>query len=89
MAGARWSHAPRTRAFLRNSRVPWAGRLEDKHDDSVWAVTCFVTRVGFRKCGVCPVTTKKVILEELHVGTEGVFADAGLPKSAVRHGDVS
>jgi hypothetical protein len=22
-------------------------------------------------------TTKKVILEELHVGTEGVFADAG------------
>ena len=62
-------------------------------------MTCFVTRVGFRKRGVSralaraavdfarqrgaraiegyPMTTKNVILEELHVGTEGVFADAG------------
>jgi GNAT superfamily N-acetyltransferase len=92
---------PRTayRGLLRNSRVPWAGRAEDKGDDSVWAVTCFVTRAGFRKRGVSralarvavdfarergahaiegyPMTTKNAILEELHVGTEGVFADAG------------
>ena len=33
-------------------RVPWAGRDEDKDDDSVWSVTCFVTRVGFRRQGV-------------------------------------
>ena len=93
---------PRTAytGLLRNFRVPWVGRAEEKTDDSVWAVTCFFTRVGFRKRGVSralaraavdfargrgaraiegyPITTKNVILEELHVGTEGVFADAGL-----------
>jgi len=92
---------PRTAyaGLLRNTRVPWAGRAEDKADDSVWAVTCIFTRVGFRKRGVSralaraavdfagqcgaraiegyPMTTKNVMLEELHVGTEGVFADAG------------
>jgi GNAT superfamily N-acetyltransferase len=92
---------PRTAygGLLRNNRVPWADRAEDKTDNSVWAVTCFFTRVGFRKRGVSralaraavnfarergaraiegyPITTKNVILEELHVGTESVFADAG------------
>ncbi len=38
--------------LLRNNRVPWEGRTEDKTDDSVWAVTCFVTRTGFRRRGV-------------------------------------
>jgi GNAT superfamily N-acetyltransferase len=38
--------------LLRDSRVPWVGRAEDKTDDSVWAVTCFVTRAGFRRRGV-------------------------------------
>jgi GNAT superfamily N-acetyltransferase len=92
---------PRTAypSLLRNSRIPWAGRAEDKTDASVWAVTCIFTRAGFRKRGVSralaraavdfarergaraiegyPMTTKNVILEELHVGTRGVFADAG------------
>jgi GNAT superfamily N-acetyltransferase len=35
--------------LLRNVRVPWEGRSEDKADDSVWAVTCFVARAGFRR----------------------------------------
>jgi GNAT superfamily N-acetyltransferase len=92
---------PRTayEGLVRNNRVPWADRAEDKTDDSVWAVTCLFTRVGFRKRGVSralaraavdfarergaraiegyPMTAKNVILEELHVGTEGVFAGAG------------
>jgi GNAT superfamily N-acetyltransferase len=85
--------------LVRNNRVPWDGRSEDKTDDSVWAVTCLFTRTGFRKRGVSralaraavdfarergaraiegyPIITKDVILEELHVGTAGVFADAG------------
>jgi len=45
---------PRTaypRLLLKN-RVPWAGRGEDKADDGVWAVTCFVTRARFRRRGV-------------------------------------
>ena len=37
---------------LRTSRVPWPGRDEDRDDDGVWAVTCFVTRTGFRRRGV-------------------------------------
>jgi GNAT superfamily N-acetyltransferase len=36
----------------RDNRVPWEGRAEDKADDSVWAVTCFVTRTGFRRRGI-------------------------------------
>src|SRR5262245_20086956 len=85
--------------MLRNNRVPWEGRDEDKADDTVWAVTCFVTRTGFRKRGITralaraaadfarergaralegyPMTTKDVILGELHVGTEATFAAAG------------
>lgn len=37
---------------LRTSRVPWSGRDEDKDDDGVWAVTCFVVRKGFRGRGL-------------------------------------
>jgi GNAT superfamily N-acetyltransferase len=92
---------PRTAytGLIRNNRVPWQGRTEDKADASVWAVTCLFTRAGFRKRGVSralaraavdfarergaralegyPIVTKDVILEEIHVGTVGVFADAG------------
>jgi GNAT superfamily N-acetyltransferase len=38
--------------LLLKMRVPWEGRTEDKNDDGVWAVTCFVTRAGFRRRGV-------------------------------------
>ena len=46
--------APRTAypRLLLKTRVPWEGRAEDKADDGVWAVTCFVTRTGFRRRGV-------------------------------------
>jgi GNAT superfamily N-acetyltransferase len=37
---------------LRTSRVPWAGRNEDKDDDSVWAVTCLLVRKGYRGRGL-------------------------------------
>lgn len=44
---------PRT-AYIRLQKKPlvWAGREEEKADDSVWAVTCLITRAGFRKQGV-------------------------------------
>ncbi|HST15342.1 MAG TPA: GNAT family N-acetyltransferase [Gaiellaceae bacterium] len=38
--------------MLRNNRVPWEGRNEDKLDEGVWAVTCFVVRKGFRRRGI-------------------------------------
>jgi GNAT superfamily N-acetyltransferase len=37
---------------LLGARTVWSGRQEDKADDSVWAVTCFVTRKGYRKRGI-------------------------------------
>ena len=37
---------------LRTSRVPWSGRDEDKDDDGIWAVTCFVIRKGYRGRGL-------------------------------------
>jgi GNAT superfamily N-acetyltransferase len=37
---------------LRTSRVPWSGRDEDKNDDGIWAVTCFVVRKGYRGRGL-------------------------------------
>ncbi|WNV88276.1 GNAT family N-acetyltransferase [Umezawaea sp. Da 62-37] len=37
---------------LRTSRVPWKDRAEDKDDDGVWAVTCFVVRKGYRGRGL-------------------------------------
>ena len=44
---------PRT-AYPRLPRVRtvWSGRQEDKADDNVWAVTCFVVRKGYRKRGI-------------------------------------
>jgi GNAT superfamily N-acetyltransferase len=51
---------PRT-AYVRLGRVPWAGRSEDKTDDSVWAVTCFVTRTGFRRRGVSRVLARAAV----------------------------
>lgn len=45
--------APRTTyRRLLGSNVPWAGRAEDKADDTVWSVTCFVVRAGFRGQGL-------------------------------------
>jgi len=29
-------------------RTPWAARYEDKEDEGVWVVTCFVVRKEFR-----------------------------------------
>lgn len=37
---------------LRTSRVPWSGRNEDKGEDNIWAVTCFVVRKGHRGRGL-------------------------------------
>lgn len=45
---------PRTayQGLVRNNRVPWSDRSEDKSDESVWAVTCCCVRPGFRRRGV-------------------------------------
>ena len=47
--------------MLRNNRVPWEGRSEDKADSSVWAVTCFVTRTGFRRRGIATALAREAV----------------------------
>jgi GNAT superfamily N-acetyltransferase len=37
---------------LLKTKMAWAGRHEDKSDDGVWGVGCFVTRTGYRLRGV-------------------------------------
>jgi GNAT superfamily N-acetyltransferase len=43
---------PAYEGLLRNNRVPWADRNQDKGDESVWAVTCILVRAGYRKQGI-------------------------------------
>lgn len=43
---------PRFEGLLRNNRVPWDGRSEDRADQDVWAVTCLFARAGYRRRGV-------------------------------------
>lgn len=52
---------PRTAypGLIRNNRVPWTGRAEDKNDGSVWAVTCFVTRIGYRRRGISRILARE------------------------------
>jgi GNAT superfamily N-acetyltransferase len=38
--------------LVRNNRVPWEGRDEDRADDSVWSVTCVFVRAGYRGRGI-------------------------------------
>jgi GNAT superfamily N-acetyltransferase len=37
---------------LKWMRTVWGGREEDKTDDGVWAVPCFVVRKGYRRRGI-------------------------------------
>jgi hypothetical protein len=48
------SHVTIVPANEASGRTAWAGRKEDKNDDGVGAVACFVTRPGFRRRGVRP-----------------------------------
>jgi GNAT superfamily N-acetyltransferase len=43
---------PRTAYPRLSEPVVWRGRDEDKEDEGVWAVTCFLTRSGYRRRGV-------------------------------------
>lgn len=47
-----WCAVDRRSEYERLGQTPWKGRSEDRDDDSVWAVTCFVVRVGYRGQGI-------------------------------------
>jgi GNAT superfamily N-acetyltransferase len=47
---------------LKRMPLPWKDRPgEDREDESVWAVTCFATRAGFRKRGISRALTKATV----------------------------
>jgi GNAT superfamily N-acetyltransferase len=58
--------------LVRNVRVPWEGRTEDKDDDSVWAVTCFVTRTGFRRRGITHALARAAVDFARHRGARAL-----------------
>ena len=69
---------PRTsyEGLLRNNRVPWEGRDEDKADDSVWAVTCLFVRAGFRRRGISYALARAAVD---HARERGARAVEGYP----------
>lgn len=46
--------APRAEyeGLVRNQKVPWKGRDEDRTDPGIWAVTCLFVRAGYRRRGI-------------------------------------
>ena len=63
-------------SLLRVYRMPWEGRDEDRHDASVWAVTCIFVRAGFRKRGL---TRPLVRAAAEHARERGARAVEGYP----------
>lgn len=61
---------------LRRTRVPWAGRDEDRDDEGVWAIPCFVVREGHRRQGV---SRDLVVGAVEHARRHGARAVEGYP----------
>jgi GNAT superfamily N-acetyltransferase len=49
---AGWCSVEPRSEFIRLGQTPWKGRYEEPSESSVWAISCFVTRVGFRRQGL-------------------------------------
>lgn len=71
--------------MVRNQRVPWDGRNEDRTDATVWAVSCLFTRAGYRKQGVSRALARSAVdfardrgacaLEAYPITTTGVISE--------------
>jgi GNAT superfamily N-acetyltransferase len=60
--------------LVRNARVPWEGRDEDKADETVWAVTCLFTRAGFRKRGISRALARAAVEHARERGARAIEA---------------
>lgn len=67
---------PRTayRGLVRNARVPWEGRDEDRADGSVWAITCLFARAGHRRRGVSRALAAAAVAHARERGARAVEA---------------
>ncbi len=62
---------------LRAARYPWLGRDEDRDDDRVWAITCFVVRRDFRGRGLMSALAVAAVD---HARARGACAVEGYPR---------
>jgi GNAT superfamily N-acetyltransferase len=67
------SLAPR-RDYPYLRQTTWKGRTEDRDDPGIWAVTCFVSRAGFRKQGVSRALAAGTVDLARHHGARAVEA---------------
>jgi GNAT superfamily N-acetyltransferase len=65
---------------LRGGRIPWAGRDEDRDDPGVWAVTCFFTRLGYRRRGMSAVLTRAAVQFARQRGARAVEGYPMIPR---------
>jgi GNAT superfamily N-acetyltransferase len=47
-----WCAVDRRSEYQRLGQTPWKGRSEDRGDEDIWALTCFVVRAGHRGRGI-------------------------------------
>jgi len=81
---------------LRRSTIVTEGSREHPDDASVWAVTCFVVRVGFRKKGIGGTLLRAAVEQARQLGArviEGYPVDttirAKAPSAELYHGTLS
>lgn len=69
--------------LVRNQRVPWTGRDEDRADPTVWAVTCLFTRAGFRRSGVSRALARAAVAHARAHGARAIEAYPILTKDVI------
>lgn len=62
---------------MQTQRIPWLGRSEDKADPGVWSITCFTTRVGYRRRGLNHELVRAAVD---HARAHGATAVEGYPR---------
>ncbi|RLQ94666.1 N-acetyltransferase [Falsibacillus albus] len=70
---------------LMNSPVVWPGRDENKNDTSVWSITCFIVRKGFRRRGITYALTRAAVE---FARKKGALAIEGYPMITVPEKDI-
>jgi GNAT superfamily N-acetyltransferase len=74
---------PNFTGLVRNNRVPWDGRDEDKTDATVWAITCLLTRAGYRKRGISRELAKAAVEHARRNGARAIEAYPILTKNVI------
>lgn len=74
---------------LLKTRIPWTGRSEDKTDDHVWAVTCFVVRKDYRRRGIAGALALSAVSFAREHGAQSVEGYPRLTTDGEETGDMA